>query len=80
MKFVREPLHETDEIKYTLTVSLSELIRASLDGHDRYLIQYFGREGGSIEEKLMGLQVIARRIEEIERVKEELLENNAKEA
>jgi len=66
MKFEEERNVLKDEVVYTFTVTGHDLMRARLDGHDKYLIQYFGREGGSIEEKLIGLQVIARKIEEIE--------------
>ena len=68
MKFERIVDFATNERKYILTLTDRDYLNIwkDLDGHDRYLLEFFGREGGTIEEKLMGLQILARKVEEYE--------------
>lgn len=66
MEIKREKNPITGDTKFTLILTESDYLKTNFDGHDRYLIEYFGREGATIEERLMGLQIIAKAVEESE--------------
>lgn len=61
----RDPV--TLAIIFKLQISDNEIMDAAFrltDDERRHMLPYFGRPDSTIEEKLMGLQIIARRIEE----------------
>lgn len=64
MKLVSWHDTATGERRFVLTISEEDYIRAEFGKYDKPQIDYFNRDDATIEESLMGLQLIARRIEE----------------
>jgi hypothetical protein len=64
MKLTASETPQTGDRTYTLTISATDLeSMAPLDKHDKFALEQFNREVTSIEERLMGLQILARAIE-----------------
>lgn len=64
MRLEHRPDFETQQEVYTLTLEREDMQRLwPLHDHDMAMLKYFAREEASIEERLMGLQVLARVIE-----------------
>lgn len=56
----------TLEIRYSLYISDIDICSAKLTPIDHECLHYFGRHDATVEERLMGLQILARAIEETE--------------
>ena len=62
MKLTRHRAPDRDEIVFTLTITGADYDRARLFPFDRMLLREC--EDGSIADKLLGLETMARRVEE----------------
>lgn len=54
----------TDERVYTLTISGGDLARVKLSGYDRRVLADCNGAEATISDRLLGLELLARRIEE----------------